>query len=455
MLRQKDESGSLHNVCARTLGKVGSVASLEDLTKRRSAIKKKSQWSSVADFDVAIEEIKRRCSQIKRIEPDSVEQEVAKGNLVEVKLLLGQNPKLVEAKGRLNRTPLYWAALKGHIEIVKLLLDSGADVNAKDNYGHTALYNAATEGHVDILRLLLAKGANINVKANPTAVYKSKTALKTVVIGVRIPGEYKDWTDDPGNLARGGAISTPLSIAAARGHREIVAVLLANGAEINYKSIPHGFAAIHSAAQGGHSDIVKLFLDNGANLEAKTDAGGETPLGLVAERSNTAVVKSLLELGANVNAKNKYGRTPLYRATSFYGNKEIAEMLISSGSDVNVKDNIGYTPLHWAVIGGRQDMVALLLGKGAKVNSKDSNGRTALHTVANMDPKSIHSHAKNNEYDPNDVAWLLLSAGANVNSKDNKGNTPLQLELAMRRGHSDLADLLRKHSGDVNDTNTK
>jgi ankyrin repeat protein len=51
------------------------------------------------------------------------------------------------------------AAKKGHIDIVKVLIASGADLNAKDNYGNTALKLAANAGHIEIVELLKEFGA--------------------------------------------------------------------------------------------------------------------------------------------------------------------------------------------------------------------------------------------------------------------------------------------------------
>ncbi|PMD55239.1 ankyrin, partial [Hyaloscypha bicolor E] len=55
------------------------------------------------------------------------------------------------------RTPLYRASMNGHVDIVKLLLEKGADVNAADRDGQTPLYRAFANRHVDIVKLLLEK----------------------------------------------------------------------------------------------------------------------------------------------------------------------------------------------------------------------------------------------------------------------------------------------------------
>jgi uncharacterized protein len=61
-------------------------------------------------------------------------------------------------------TPLHWAAVNGHIEIARLLLQNGAEVNAKGYNGSTPLQFAAEEDNVDILHLLVENGANLEAQ---------------------------------------------------------------------------------------------------------------------------------------------------------------------------------------------------------------------------------------------------------------------------------------------------
>ena len=71
-------------------------------------------------------------------------------------------------------TPLHVAASHGRIEVVKILLNNGADMNAKTEDGHTPLHWAASHGHTEIVKIFLNNGADMNAKTRwPYAFYGS------------------------------------------------------------------------------------------------------------------------------------------------------------------------------------------------------------------------------------------------------------------------------------------
>ena len=171
--------------------------------------------------------------------------------------------------------------------------------------------------------------------------------------------------------------------------------------------------------------------------------GESIPLWRAARDGNIEAVRQHLASGTDVDAKSsRSGSTPLHFAAN-YGRKEIAELLISKGAEVNAKSNKGITPLHNAALGGgnqnaahggQKEIAELLIAKGAEVNAKDRDGFTPLHSAAQVWIKV------NTE-----VVELLIAEGADVNAKDDDGTTPL--DWAIRRKHSEIADLLRKHGG--------
>ncbi len=71
--------------------------------------------------------------------------------------------------------PLFLAAGEGRLDVVRYLLDEGADVNARENRGSTALIEAAYGGHIEVIKELLLRGAEIN------AIGEQGTALDVAI----------------------------------------------------------------------------------------------------------------------------------------------------------------------------------------------------------------------------------------------------------------------------------
>jgi len=91
--------------------------------------------------------------------PDDLLDAVRRGDLAGVRAALDAGVP-VDTPFRYERTALSFATARGHVEIVRLLLERGADPNKKDSfYAATPFRWAVNEGHVEIVRLLLDKGA--------------------------------------------------------------------------------------------------------------------------------------------------------------------------------------------------------------------------------------------------------------------------------------------------------
>ena len=102
-----------------------------------------------------------------------------------------------------------------------------------------------------------------------------------------------------------------LFLAVENGHCDVVtAILSKKGARLNVKETTFGMTALHVAASKGNKEIVELLLTRGADIEAKEDTG-RTALHTAAFRGYMEIVKYLLEKGAKINAQTNDGKTPL------------------------------------------------------------------------------------------------------------------------------------------------
>jgi len=290
------------------------------------------------------------------------------------------------------KTALHYAAQKGHKEVAELLISKDANVNARNVYGDTPLHEAARAEHEDIIRLLIDNGADVNVKNNegltpaddavcstrkmvaPLTLVAKLLIAKGADISIVSAVHMEDLDKAKELIQKGASINvkdklgrTALHYAAGQGHKEMVELLLANGAEVNagtnfYKGTPAEFAM-----SAGHNEVVELLISKGADI---------SPLHFALNVGDMAKAKNLIESGADVNKRTPYGTAPLHRAVD-EGFKNIVELLIAHGADVNAKDNWNWTVLHSAV---RQtkDIVELLIVKGANVDARDGDGRTPL-----------------------------------------------------------------------------
>ncbi|KAL3667747.1 hypothetical protein V7S43_007300 [Phytophthora oleae] len=169
------------------------------------------------------------------------------------------------------------AAQAGHVETVKMLIDSGVYVDLDSGEGRTPLMFAAGKGQAEVVKLLLDKGA------------------------------------DPNKGPRYG--KTALNAAAEGGHVEVVQVLLTHGTSVKGCDHCPEMTPLAGAAQHGHVEIIKLLLQNHAETNAHDD-DGDSALHETVYHGHLEAARALVEAepGANVNKRNRCGWTPLMAA---------------------------------------------------------------------------------------------------------------------------------------------
>ncbi|XP_028941225.1 coiled-coil domain-containing protein 144A, partial [Antrostomus carolinensis] len=177
---------------------------------------------------------------------------------------------------------------------------------------------------------------------------------------------------------------TPLHLACANGHVDVVTYLVENKCKLNLFDNDNR-SPLMKAVQCQQEECVAILLEHGADPNL-ADADGNTALHLAVLSPNTTIAGLLLEHNANIDAQNKEGYTPLILAVSEH-HEEAVEFLLKKGADVHARDQCERTSLMTAASSGELNLIKILLRYGADVSHKDINGWTA------EDYAVIHGHS--------------------------------------------------------------
>ncbi len=334
------------------------------------------------------------------------------GDLDAAKALLKEDPEAAR-----HWQPIMTAAFTGSTELVKLLIEYGADPNvlSRNNHRHRPLHRVLEHKktipkgphHVETVRVLLEHGARIDLRGG----HSRMTAPCLAAVGGEIQflpvirEHIEDWD-----------IFTSVAL----GEADRVRTLLDGDAGLvdavdENRWRPLNYAA---ASKAGRDDeetaarleaIVKLLLERGAEVN-------RPPPALTSAIGNSAMMQALLDAGAKpdpglINAlwSVDYASVELLLAAGAdirhpavddtlselvqYGTYNMARFLIDRGANVNgTDDHRGRTALHWAAVrGAGKDFVQYLFDQGADPSITDQDGATALDIARDRKRKTIVS----------------------------------------------------------------
>ena len=362
--------------------------------------------------------------------------------------------------------PLALAVRLHWTQLLRTLVAHGVDLDARDSHGMSALHLAAALGREDELKQLVAAGAAPDRRAAD-----GQTPLGVALAAGR--RDLADWLDWRGwRLPRRALQASDVPAAAIIGDADAVRRLLDLGLPVDAVD-SQGCSALLRAAGGGHRALVDLLLARGADpaLAANT---GATPLSAAVSMRQTEIVDRLLESGAGLEQRLPGEVTVLMLAAAL-GLPELVARLLQAGADLHATDAQGLTPLHCATLYGftardRTRLVALLdtlLLAGADPQQSAAGGVTPLLLLlgARAEPgtpsaeevvlaglerlfdEEVRLDARDQRgFGPLHLAALhgllriaqaLLREGSDPDQRDALNRTPR--EIAVMRGYVDVA----------------
>jgi ankyrin repeat protein len=373
-----------------------------------------------------------------------------RGDLSNVQSVLARDPSLARASDDMGDTALHKAAEGGHLDVVSMLLDGGADVDAVRADGmrpiNCVLRLGKDSSSANILDALLARGATYNIYI--AAVIGDYDYVKNALLHDASLSNFEDSSH-----------GRPISAAARRNDLEMVKLLLHHGANpsLPEKGAPLG-GALWIAVYQRQPEMVKLLLEHGANPNTAPESSGSA---LLQARGDDYLTRLLIEYGA----------------VDHSGDMEQFQMLVNDNAVAEVEKMLKENPglardeaAFWGegILSGpanraQREMIELLVRHGARVPKVSKWGRyyyfkhyeiAELLLEKGMDPNHMNWHHVTLLHDmaqEGDIpkARLLLDHGADINAVDEEyRSTPLG--FAARWGQRETVAFLIECGADPN-----
>ncbi len=359
-----------------------------------------------------------------------------------------QAQKQLEAKGvAYNTSNFISSAGAGDMDSVKLFLEGGMDINAY--FSSTALSAASSNGKVDVVRYLLQNGANPNIetyygtalvvavknaknleivnlllaaKANPNATSSDGHSVLSVAAFTGNPEIITALVNAGANVNYMHPVTgaTPLSVAAYYGQKDAVLALIKSGANVNY--VDNRKMSILDWSQiSSFDDISKILIENGASLNPlNTDA---VPVAMIAAlaHQDTEMVSYLIGKGVSVNGL-AFGKMPILTWCAKNGLQQSGIELIKLGADTSSKDKVsGSTALDFAIMLGETDLAKAL---DPSVNISAVSANAAADPNLRPQKEVIQDYVNNQYYQGSGAAGGGMDYVAAISDTSYKADVP-------------------------------
>ncbi|XP_063438358.1 uncharacterized protein LOC134719283 [Mytilus trossulus] len=303
------------------------------------------------------------------------------------------------------------AAREGRLTDLKLSIEKGADLEYRDENEYTPLLQSVYHGHIETVQYLVSVGSNKEAKTE-------------------IPQQCPFYSTcfDVGNVLMLQIGSTPLSLAAEKGHLDIVKYLIRVGC-IKEARANDAFTPLLNSVYYGHIETVQYLVSVGSNKEA-TAKDGNTPLFIAVHKGNLQIVQYLITVGCQRDARDNDDFTPLLFAVQG-GHIEIVKYLVTAQCDIEATNKDDFTPLLVAVRQGYLDIVKYLIKANCDIEARTKMGLTPLLVATAKGHLSI--------------VLYLITVGCIRETKSKDGRTALH--FSAKYGHFQVTKVLIEEVG--------
>ena len=291
-------------------------------------------------------------------------QALQNDNPAPLRTLIGSGFNIDTQDETSGETVLMMATAQSKLNVIKLLVNEGANVDLQDKNGSTALHRAAKE-NTEALKLLLSAKPNLKLvtkqgltAAETAALFGKRDALNLLI-------------------AAGAMYESDLVFASALGDVAAIKEHIAKGFDINTTN-KSGIVPLVAAARTGQIEAVRELLGKGANPDG---GGSTTPLIMAVGWHQAQVAAALLDSHANPNLADADGLTPLVNAIQVRDSQEVNLLLEKSAKVTAVGTT--YSPIHEAARSDNVKILQALVKQGADINALFySGGFTPLMIAA-------------------------------------------------------------------------
>lgn len=391
------------------------------------------------------------------------------------------------------------AIQKRYFDIVKILVEAGADINKNDTEGVNAVHEMAMSNSDEMMRYFLEKKGDLTLKEfhgrTPLLCACSSASPKTIKVLIEAGSLYA--LDDEGSTPMQLVVDCPET-----NKNEAIEII----SDFTFETAKSKLTE--------EAELEEMLEQNAFLLRDK----GSFFMQWAVTNKSTYTINFLISQGVSVSERDDAGTTVLITAVKA-GDIDMIRVLVESGSITGVHDNDGRTPLHYAALGDNVEIVDYLIENGA-TNKKDNNGKTPLDLCSRRQSKAakqishsirhlieyfiemdaaqnyhqfkevfkkyrtkygVHSAIRAISYNSKphveylinhglkptvrdekgmtllhyavphcfEIAKFLIDKGANVNAQSEGGYTPLHIACKYQN-NDDIIHLLIEHGADVN-----